>query len=387
MQAVRAGRRLNVGVIGLGFGSTLTLPDLARDSRFQLVAGADPREPARAAFETAFGGQAFADAEALCRSPKVELVYICTPPLLHREQVEIAAAHRKHILVEKPMALTVQDCDAMITAARNAGVALIYGHSHSYDPPIRAMRDIVQSGRYGTVAMIHNWTYTDLLYRARAVWELDTRRGGGVVYIQAPHQIDIARILIDKPVRSVQAHTYCLDETRAADGCFSAFLSFEGGASAALSYSGYGRFDSAELHGWVGEDGHPRAPGTHASTHALRKGRDEEQAREARRFGGSPAPVPDAPHQPFFGMTLVTLGGADIRQTPTGLALYTRHGRRDIDVPLRPSGRELMLDEVHRALTEDVPPIHDGRWGRATIAACVGILDSSKTESAVRVLN
>ena len=90
------------------------------------------------------------------------------------------------------MALTAADCDAMIAVARKAGVKLIYGHSRAYDPPIRALRDIVRSGRYGRVAMLHNWTYTDLLYRARAAWELDTGRGGGVVYIQAPHQIDIA---------------------------------------------------------------------------------------------------------------------------------------------------------------------------------------------------
>jgi phthalate 4,5-cis-dihydrodiol dehydrogenase len=351
------------------------------------VAGADPREPARAAFERAFGGEAFTDAETLCRSPKIDLVYICTPPLLHREQAEIAAAHRKHILVEKPMALTAADCDAMIATARKAGVALIYGHSHAYDPPIRALRDIVRSGRYGTVAMLHNWTYTDLLYRARAAWELDTGRGGGVVYIQAPHQIDIARLLAARPVESVCAHTICLDETRAADGAFSALLSFEGGASASLAYSGYGRFDSAELHGWIGEDGHTRPAGTHAATHRARKGRDEQNAREARRFGGSPAAVLDPPHHSFFGMTLVSLTGADIRQTPKGLAVYTDRGREDIDVPVRPSGREIMFGEVHAAITRGESPLHDGWWGRETVAVCVAILEASRTRRVVRLAN
>jgi phthalate 4,5-cis-dihydrodiol dehydrogenase len=285
------------------------------------------------------------------------------------------------------MALTPQDCDAMVAAARKAGVALVYGHSHAYDPPIRMLRDIVQSGRHGSVAMLQNWTYTDLLYRARAAWELDTKRGGGVVYIQAPHQVDIARLLVGKPVETVHAHTYCLDPARAAEGGFSALLSFEGGASAALAYSGYGRFDSAELHGWVGEDGQPRPPGTHAATHRAREGRDEERAREARRFGASPVPVLDAPHHSFFGMTLVSLTGADIRQTPNGLAVYTSRGREDIDVPLRPSGREIMFGEVHAAITREASPLHDGRWGRETVAVCVAMLDASRTRRPVRLAN
>jgi phthalate 4,5-cis-dihydrodiol dehydrogenase len=107
----------------------------------------------------------------------------------------MAVAHGKHVLVEKPMALTLEDCRRMIDAAASANTYLIVGHSHSFDRPILRTREIVQSGAVGAVKMISAQNYNDYLYRPRRSEELATESGGGAIFSQAAHQVDIVRLL------------------------------------------------------------------------------------------------------------------------------------------------------------------------------------------------
>ena len=94
----------------------------------------------------------------------------------------------------------------MIAAARHAGVHLIVGHSHSFDAPILRTRALIASGEYGAVRMITALNYTDFLMRPRRPEELDTAQGGGAVFNQAAHQVDIVRLLGGGRVKSVRAH-------------------------------------------------------------------------------------------------------------------------------------------------------------------------------------
>ena len=106
--------------------------------------------------------------------------------------------------------------------------------------------------------MINAMNYTDFLYRPHRPEELDTARGGGVVWSQGAHQVDVVRLLGGGRVRSVRAATGRWDPARPADGTCGAFLTFEDGAFASLTYSGYGRFDTDEFCGWTGELGQDR---------------------------------------------------------------------------------------------------------------------------------
>ena len=145
--------------------------------------------------------------EALCADAEVDVVYVATPHELHADHVEAAAAGGKHVLVEKPMAITLDECRRMIDAAERANVRLIVGHSHSFDAPILRAREIIASGALGAVRMINAQYYTDFLYRPRRPEELVTTRGGGAVFSQAAHQVDIVRLLGGGRVRSVRAQT------------------------------------------------------------------------------------------------------------------------------------------------------------------------------------
>src|SRR3954447_15063640 len=109
-----AGDRLRLGVIGLGRAFTLMLPTFTRHPRVALVAAFDPRPEARTRFASDFGAATYGTAEDLCADPNVQAVYVASPHGFHSEHVRLAAGAGKHILVEKPMALTVADCQAMI---------------------------------------------------------------------------------------------------------------------------------------------------------------------------------------------------------------------------------------------------------------------------------
>src|SRR5438067_1474711 len=308
---------VRVGVAGLGFASTLSIPALASHPHLRVTAAADLRADARERFASEFGAETFASVEALCRSPNVDAVYVSMPNALHAECAILAAEHGKHVLVEKPMALTLDECSAMVAAAERHGVYLVYGHTHSYNPPIRKMRELVQSGALGRLTMMQAWNYTDLLYRPRAAWELDTTTGGGVVYIQASHQVDMLRWIGGGLVRSVRGMTGVWDPERPTEGSYTAYLEFVDGTPATIVYSAYAHFDTAELHHGIGERGLPRAPDTHAQTraeyrahHAADAGGREAAERDARRYGGRPPGAPSAPaatrHQYFFGLVLVS---------------------------------------------------------------------------------
>jgi len=98
------------GVAGLGRAFTLMLPTLVADPRVRLCAAADPRADARSRFTADFDAPAYATVDELCRDDSVDVVYVATPHQLHAEHAIIAARHGKHVLVEKPMALGLDDC-------------------------------------------------------------------------------------------------------------------------------------------------------------------------------------------------------------------------------------------------------------------------------------
>ncbi len=188
-------RVLRLGVAGLGRAFTVMLPTLLHDPRIRLVAGTDTRAAVRDRFAEDFAATGYDSVAALCADASVDAVYIATPHQYHVEHVRIAAAHGKHVLVEKPMALSIADCQAMIAAADAAGIQLLVGHSHSFDLPYLRTRALIDSGAFGRVRMINALNFTDYLYRPRRPEELDTAQGGGVLFSQAPHQVEVVRLL------------------------------------------------------------------------------------------------------------------------------------------------------------------------------------------------
>lgn len=381
---------IRLGVLGLGRAFTLMLPTLSRDTRVKLVAAFDPRASATQAFARDFGGTAHASPEALCADAAVEWIYVATPHQLHVAHVELAAAHGKHVLVEKPMALNLTDCTRMIAACERAGTQLIVGHSHSFNAPVRLARRLIDSGSYGAVRMVHAMNFTDFLYRPRRPEELDTAQGGGVVFSQAAHQVDIVRLLGGGRVSSVYARTGRWDPQRPTEGAYSALLDFDSGAFASLTYSGYGYYDSDALMDGVGEMGRPKAPGVHQHTrHKLMAATDEAaeaQLKAERNYGGAhytaDAGAELAAFQ-HFGPVIVSCDGADLRLTPRGVEVHDAAGVRLESVPVPPVPRSEVIDELWAVAREGHAPVHGGAWSRATVEVCLAVLASASERKAI----
>ena len=317
------------------------------------------RAEARLRFAEEFSARAYATVEELCADPAVEAIYVATPHQLHARHATLAAQHRKHLLVEKPMALTLEECTAIIDAARSEGVHLVVGHSHSFDAPVRHLRDLIESDRYGDVRMINAINYTDYLYRPRRPEELDTALGGGAVFNQAAHQIDIVRLLGRGRVESVRAATGAWDRARPTEGAYAALLMFANGTFASLTYSGYGNFDSDEFEGWIGEMGQKKEPYAGTPRRHFDNEQDEVAFKNARNYGGPDFRLSagqDLAHQ-HFGTLLVSCERADLRALPNGVMIY-QNGSAHLDaLPAPKIPRVEVIDELYDAVVRDRPPI------------------------------
>jgi phthalate 4,5-cis-dihydrodiol dehydrogenase len=372
------------------------LPAFARHSRVSVTAAADIDQEQLDKFRTQYEVETFLSAEAICQSPNVDVVYIATPNQFHTEHALTAIENKKHVYMEKPMTLTLEEADVMIQAAERNGVQLAVNVKHSYEPRIRKIREMVVSEELGKLRMINYWYYNDWLYSPRTAEELTPELGGGVPWRQGPHQFDILRTIAGGLVRSVRAMTGVWDETRPVPGCYSSFLEFENGVVATAVYSGYDHFSSRELTYRVDEgDSWPDPPIYARARTALREAGSKEAEtalKRDRRFGGTnrdasgAAPGQRRPTPWILGGPLVaSFDKGDVRLTPNGLMVYGEDEKREITLPNTPDGRDGIIEEVYQAVVNDRRPANDGHWGKATLEVLLALFQSSKERREIQM--
>ena len=376
------GRPVRIGVAGMGSAGQAFLPALAAHRGFVLAAFAEVEGDVRERMSAKLGIPSHATVDALVRHPGLDAIYVATPTALHADHVVRAAAAGLHVLVEKPMASNLDDASTMVEAAERAGIVLLVGHSHSYDLPIRRMRERIASGEFGAVRMAHTWCYTDWVRRPRRADELLDAEGGGVTFRQGAHQFDILRLLCGGRAASVRAKAFDWDPQRKVTGAHTVFIDFDDGPVATAVYNGYGGLDSRELGGGVSEWGFPLPLQGAAPPAPPRSPADELHAKQAR---AGHAILSGAPFQPFFGLTVASCERGDLRQSPDGLIAYSSQGRSEEPLRLDAPPRALVLAEFHDAISGRAAALHDGRWGMATLEVCVAALESSHTGREVRL--
>lgn len=193
--------KLRAGIIGCGKVAHLHARALLELADFAGVCDSD-RDRA-AAFAAQYGVRAFDTLDAMLAS--VQAVIVCTPHPLHAAPAIAAAQAGVHVLVEKPLASTVADCDAMIAAAAEARVRLGVVSQRRFFEPVLRMKAAIDAGKIGTPVLgtVAMFSWRDEAYYRSDPWrgKWDTE-GGGVLINQSPHHIDILQWLMG-PVEEV----------------------------------------------------------------------------------------------------------------------------------------------------------------------------------------
>src|SRR3954471_6883618 len=146
--------KIRIGIVGMGAAGWAFVPAIRGNAAFELAAIAEPDTGMREAAAAETGAAVYPDLPSMLRDAPLDAVYIATPTELHPDHVAQACAAKKHVLTEKPMAIRVDEAQAMIKATSHDGFVLQVGHSHSYALPIARMREIVASGALGRARMI-----------------------------------------------------------------------------------------------------------------------------------------------------------------------------------------------------------------------------------------
>lgn len=196
-------RPLRTGIIGCGHIAERHLAHLAVLEDVQLVGFCDPLMDRAAAFsKQCGGGETYTDHRAMFQALDLDLVYICLPPFAHGDEVELACRHGVHFLIEKPIALTIEQGLAMAGHVRATGVksqvGFMYRHgeatkwlkrhlAESTGTPIAFM-----SGRYACNSL-HSW------------WWRDRSKSGGQLLEQIIHLLDLSRYFLGEPVQVYSA--------------------------------------------------------------------------------------------------------------------------------------------------------------------------------------
>lgn len=376
---------LRVGVAGVGDAGSQVVQAVPGLPGFEITAIADTRQDALRTHHEKYGTESFTSVDEMCASDAVDVVYVATPNKFHVGNALAAIANRKHVIVVKPLALTLADSDVLIAAAEKADVKLVYGHSRIYDPPIKKMAEIVRGGELGRVIQINTWMYGGWLQRKpRLASELSTDAGGGVVFRQAPHQADIVRAIGGGMVKSVRAVTGRWDVNfKETEGNYTAFIEMEDGTPVTMVMNGYGFFSTRELTHGMSAAGGP--PTDERFTTAADEATKYQAAPRRDYFFGSP----EGKGQPFYGFTLVSCEKGDLRQSQSGLYVYT--AARCEEVPCagypgkgRPSVTGALL-ALREAIAEPKKIYPDGRWAKATLEVCLAILESDREKRDVRL--
>src|SRR5262249_17431931 len=140
---------IRLGIAGLGLAGSFMVRAAVAHPRIALCAGMDPLPRPREAFAQQFNAPVYSDFHDLCRDQSVEAIYIASPHRFHASQAVEAMEQGKHVLVEKPLALTLGECDEVVAAGGRTGLRFRGGHPPACVPELRGKHRLIVSVRAG----------------------------------------------------------------------------------------------------------------------------------------------------------------------------------------------------------------------------------------------
>jgi predicted dehydrogenase len=250
----------------------------------------------------------------------------------------------KHVLVEKPMAMSVAECDAILAAEQRSGRKLMVGHSQHFFPVNLAVSDLLASGGIGRIVMATDTWYKPFFGREqRPPWFLDATKGGGMWPMNGAHMIDRLRMFVGSEVVAVKAFVGSSIHNLPTTDAGLALLQFADGVYATITHAGYrdgcgvDRFE-AEI---TGVEGQIKFDGRHLWR--AQEGRYEPQEVPAPQIVDRDTQVPVS----AFLLQMSAFADAVLEDTPPPITgVYGREIVRVLDACEESSrtGREVRLD-------------------------------------------
>lgn len=308
-------------------------------------------DPARAE-ETAtqFGVPCLADYTTLLARDDVDAVCICTPSGLHAEQTIAAARAGKHVLVEKPLALTLADADAMIAACEQAGVRLGVALQRRTDPEFQRVQAAIAAGELGRLVLgsinmpyLRQQSYYDSA-DWRGTWALD---GGGALMNQGIHLVDLLLWLIGDATE-VRAIAATLTHAIEVEDCVTATLRFANGALGNITAT------------TAAAPGFPHRVEVYGD-----RGGVQIEGEQVVRWDGGGAPEPPSGYTTENRAPIAAGAGA----SPTGIGAI---------------GHTRLLKDFVAAIREGRDPLAPGREGRRSLALVLAVYEAARTGQSVQ---
>ena len=283
------------------------------------------------AFSAEFHGtDSFGSYDSAVADGRVEAVYVCTPHYLHLEHARLAAGAGKHVLLEKPLARTAEEAQAIVSVAADAGITLMVAENYRFMPPVVAAKDMVERGDLGTLRLVQ--LQEDFPFQP-AEWRNDSElNGGGVLIDGGIHKASLLAYLAGNP-----SEVYAAEVPPAQPG-----LAAEDGVVAILRYAS----------GMVGIINHSWSAGPHAPRPWVTLSGSTASA--AFELGGDWVDTIDA----------------------TGRHRQQLHNDR--------AGLAGMVQEFRRSIQEDRAPAMTGDEGARDVALVEACYESMRTGAPVR---
>jgi len=342
------------GIIGCGMIAKFHARAIADLADAKLVACYNRTAPKAEALAAEFGGDVYTDLEQMLARDDLQVVTICSPSGAHCEPCVAAARAGKHVIVEKPLDVTMERCQAMIDACDQAGVKLATIFPSRFHRASQLMKQAIDQGRFGKLALgdaYVKWFRTQEYYDSgawRGTWQLD---GGGALMNQAIHSVDLLLWLMG-PVVEVMAHTATLAHERIeVEDVATASLRFANGALGTIeaTTAGYpGSLKKIELTGSRGT--------AILEEEDIIKWEFAEQSQADAEL-----------RQEMLGRTKTGGGAGD----PAAIGHHAHAA---------------LFRDFLEAIAQDRPPIIDGREGMRSVELILAIYESAKSGAKV-VLN
>src|SRR5579859_7267571 len=345
---------LRFGIVGCGVIGKTHAAAISSLADAELAGVADVLPERARVLANRHGTSAYPDLSTMLAALDLDVITICTASGLHGEQAEEAMRAGKHVIVEKPLEITLPAIDHLLDVQRAAGVKLAVISQHRYDPAARRVHELIANGAFGTLVLANAhilWWRSQEYYDSgewRGTWALD---GGGVLMNQSIHSIDLLQWFMG-PVKSIYAYTDTLAHRMETEDVAVAVLRFANGALGTIAattaaYPGMGT--RVEI---LGEKGSAIIEDDMLAY--LHLARDDRE--EAVSSGATSGPR---------------------KQESNADSIAQERAARSL------RSHVLQTADMIRAIREDGTPLVDGQAGRQPVEVILGIYESVRNKKEV----